>query len=324
MMNLIDDTGIRTGETLIPWNDVREVAIRTTSDGPFQDDLFWVFAARASVVELPGSLVNAQDLITMQGAMPGFDNLKVIAAMGSTTERIFRIWRAGQAPWDQVREAARFSALVARLGGKPVSEVFTRLVGAWSSGERSYHNLEHLNDCLREVDAAGAPRGTADVAELALWYHDAVYVPGASDNEERSAELLRADGRLLGLGTAAEEAAECVSATAHTSGTMHTTSTAALVADIDLAILGREPLRFMDYDYAIAEEYAAIPWSRYVFGRTRFIESMLKRPNIFQTQHFINRYEEQARENLRGLLASPRYRPRGILGWLNRAFLGGM
>ncbi len=313
MMNLIDNQGIHAGEKHIPWSEVREVAIRTTSDGPFVEDLFWVFGLRDGMVELPGSLVNGEAVGAMQEALPSLDNLKLIFAMGSTSEAIFRVWRAEQPAWSEPAYAARFAALVERLGGKPVPEVFAKLVAAWSAPERRYHNLEHLTDCLAELDAVHAPRPTADIAELALWYHDAVYAPTRHNNEEQSAALLLEDARVLGI--SAEDAATCIRATAHTEGAVPRGSAAELVVDIDLAILGREPLRFMDYEYAIAEEYAGISWTRYVLGRGRFLKALLERPRIFHTAHFLTHHEERARRNLQHLLASPRYRT-GVLGWL--------
>ena len=319
-MNLIDKQGIHAGEKTIPWSDVREVAIRTTSEGPFVDDLFWVFGLRDGMVELPSALVNGEAVGAMQEALPNLDNMKVIFAMGSTSECIFRVWQADQAAWNESTYAARFAALTERLGGQASPAVFARLVTSWSAPERRYHNLEHLTDCLRELDAAGVPRPTADIAELALWYHDAVYVPTAHDNEERSAQLLVEDARTLGLAGKVDEAVACIRATAHMSGIVPQGSAAELVVDIDLAILGREPLRFMDYEYAIAEEYAAMSWTRYAIGRSRFLADLLQRPDIFRTTHFHERYEERARRNVESLLASRRYRTRSLLGWLMRLF----
>ena len=159
-----------------------------------------------------------------------------------------------------------------------------------------------------------------DLAELALWYHDAVYVATAHDNEERSAALLLEDASALGLGPVAREAADCVRATAHLAGVVPEGSASELVVDIDLSILGREPLRFMDYEYAIADEYASVGWTRYVLGRARFLNALLERPSIFRTPALAERYEQSARRNIAALLASKRYSCARRFGWLARFF----
>jgi predicted metal-dependent HD superfamily phosphohydrolase len=212
----------------------------------------------------------------------------------------------------------RFAALVERLGGDPsrAADVFSRLQAAWAAADRHYHNLEHLADCLRELDGAGVAGESADVAELALWYHDAVYDPRARDCEERSAALLVEDGAALALPEAiTREAARCVRATRDHEATI---APAELVCDADLSILGRDPMRFMEYEHAVREEYAHVPSVVYFVARGRFLAALLAKPTIFRTAHFQERYQACARANLTGLLASPRYRSYRWLGWLHR------
>ena len=72
-------------------------------------------------------------------------------------------------------------------GTKTVSAVLAR----WNAAYRHYHSAAHLEDVLRTLKA-GATQDRAALT-LAALYHDAVYVPGASDNEDRSARLLLHD-----------------------------------------------------------------------------------------------------------------------------------
>lgn len=312
----ITTTGIQFGEELIGWERVEQVAIRTTADGPFGEDLFWMIGLADGLVELPSMLVDGEGMHAMQDALPGFDNLKCILAMGSTDERIFTIWSRARA-WREVVTTERFSGLVTRLGGKADADVYEKLTNAWCGEQRRYHNLEHLADCLCELDAAGG----ADIVELALWYHDVIYTAGAHDNEERSAQRLLDDAALLGVDAdTTRAAADLIRATAHLDGGRATTPAAELIVDIDLAILGREPLRFMDFEYAVAEEYASVPRALFFRGRRKFLESLLASPSIYRTEAFHARYEATARTNITRLLGSPRYRPTGLMGMLGRLF----
>src|SRR5262249_16328174 len=186
-----------------------------------------------------------------------------------------------------------------------------------SGKSRRYHDLEHLADCLRELDATPSEPGTADIAELALWYHDAVYEPRARDCEERSATLLCEDSASLRVPhVAPPPAPNSVRATAHVRGKAPTGPAADLVADVDLSILGRDVLRFMEFEYSVAEEYARVPSTVYFLARGRFLAELLASPTIFRTDHFRDRYEATARANIAVLLRSPRYRAHRWLGWL--------
>ena len=316
-----DQEGFGTGDRRIRWSELAAVGLHTTADGPFVEDVFWQFLLPGGVVELPGSMIDNATLAAMQEALPGFDSMKLVSAMGSTSERTFRLWHgeASSWQWDDAVFGARFTRLVERLGGRPSGalDVFGRLRAAWSGVSRRYHDLEHLMDCLRELDGAAEP-AVADIAELALWYHDAVYEPRARDAEARSAALLEEDAASLGLSReAALAAAACVRATAHLAGARPSGPAAELVVDVDLSILGCDPLRFLEYEYGVAEEHAAVPSTAYVLARGHFLAGLLASPSIFRTEPFRQRYEASARRNLAALLRSPRYRAHR---WVGRVY----
>src|SRR3954467_11456663 len=91
--------------------------------------------------------------------------------------------------------------LLARFDVPPVDAypVFDRLVAAHTEPHRFYHTLEHLAEMFRVAgklaDAASAPAAV----HLAVWFHDAVYDPRATDNEGRSAALAAELLRPLGI-----------------------------------------------------------------------------------------------------------------------------
>lgn len=294
----------------VPWPAVVEVAIRTTGEGPCHEDLFWQFRLDSGQLTVPSSAIHGLDELYRQ--LPGLDSEKIIRAAGSTDDRLFRVWHRDESPGRPGRDqlAARFQAVVERLGGAPAEcrPAFDRLYAAWSAPERAYHNIEHLTDTLRELDrATSAVADNHDIAELALWYHDAIYRPGAPDNEARSGELLVSDARRLELSTATVAAAvAAVEATAHGNDQRAMSALGELVSDIDLSIFGCGAWRLLDYDFAIEAEYMPRWKALFRRRRARFLAGLLRRP-LFRTEYFHARYERVARSNLAALVASPRY-----------------
>lgn len=141
-----------------------------------------------------------------------------------------------------------------------------------------------------------------DEIEVAIWFHDAVYVPGRADNEEASAAL--ADQALAAgevAGPVKDRVWSLVLATRHTA--IPHGNDARMLADIDLAILGADPYRFGIYDRAIRREFHALPDAEYRSGRAAVLRSFLARPTIYHTESFRERYEAQARANITGALA---------------------
>lgn len=197
----------------------------------------------------------------------------------------------------------RFARLWARLGASgDGAEAFDAVYTRWEEPHRRYHGVDHLRDCLARLDEA--PPGADDraEAEAALWYHDAVYRPGAHDNEERSAEAASASLHQGGVPEhRARRVAELVRATDHLAPPSD--ATAALVCDVDLSILGRDPEAFAEYERRIREEYRHLPEPLYVAGRSRVLAALLGRDPLFLTPHFRRRYEAAARRNLRRALA---------------------
>jgi predicted metal-dependent HD superfamily phosphohydrolase len=192
----------------------------------------------------------------------------------------------------------RFGDLLRRLGAvgdtQPLADA---VLAAWAEPTRRYHGLDHLRDCLAELDGAPADGADRERVEAALWFHDAIYDPRAGDNEARSAEWARRALAALGIPSAVtDDVARLVELTRHTEPP--TDSTGRLLCDIDLAILGREPAVFDAYDRQIREEYAWVPEPDFRAARTAVLAALLSRVPLYQTEHFRRRYEAAARTNL--------------------------
>ena len=201
---------------------------------------------------------------------------------------------------------ARWRGLMSALGLGDQDQTYAALAAAYGARGRHYHNQDHIAACLALLEEhAGLAAHPAEV-ELALWFHDAVYSTRASDSEAKSA-----DWAAEFLAEAGAEAAVADRVATHVRATRHDAAPppgdSALVVDIDLSILGREPAVFDAFDQAIRKEYAWVPGFLYRQKRRQLLEHLLERPQLYATPALRDRFEAPARANLQralGRLAS--------------------
>lgn len=200
-------------------------------------------------------------------------------------------------------DAARWQALMERLRLPPNLEVFDELRSAYAKRARHYHTGEHINQCLVLLDDVRHLAHEPDEIELALWFHDAVYVTRSKGNEAKSAkwatEFLEAN---------AVDAArvwrvhDLVMATTH-DARAHDPD-AALLIDIDLSILGADREAFDRFERNVRKEYWWVPRPLFRQTRAKILQSFLDRPSVYATAHFRDRLEDAARRNLAMAIAA--------------------
>lgn len=191
----------------------------------------------------------------------------------------------------------------------PVGATADAMLARYGEPQRFYHTVQHLEECIAWFDQARSFARQPLELELALWYHDAVYDPRRNDNEEASARLA---AEHLGTGGAPPRIAADVSAlilwTTHAAEPPE--GDAALLVDIDLAILGSTAERYAEYERQIREEYAWVPAVLFRRRRAALLERFLARPRLYVTPVLRDRLEERARANLVQSLATLRGRGR--------------
>jgi len=176
------------------------------------------------------------------------------------------------------------------------------LIAAWSEPQRRYHTPRHLGDCLAWFEDAAQRASHPAEVEIALWFHDAVYDLKAKANEARSAAW--AEQALAEAGIAVDvrqRVHALIMATCHAA--LPASDDAALLVDIDLAILGAMPERFDEYEVQVRQEYAWVPGPLFRRRRREILQGFLARPRIYSTDHFHQRLEAQARSNLQRSVA---------------------
>lgn len=198
----------------------------------------------------------------------------------------------------------RFVALWLRCAPRASAEqahaIHARLCAAYGETGRHYHALAHIEHCLCEFDAARAAMADADEIELALWYHDAVYQPGDSDNEGRSAALLAEHSAGQLADTQVARIGELILATTHANAPRD--AQAAWVVDIDLSSFGLPWPAFLHDSHAVRAEMKSLADDDYQKSHGSFLRGLAARPRIYTSEHFHGRYEHQARDNIARLL----------------------
>jgi predicted metal-dependent HD superfamily phosphohydrolase len=202
---------------------------------------------------------------------------------------------------------ACWRALFDRLGvdAGAAGPTLAELVGAYSEEGRHYHTLDHIAALLHLLDRHGQGLVDRKAVELAVFFHDAVYVPTRSDNEAQSAALARARLTALGLPAAlVARVADLILATRH--GTEHAEphdADMALLVDLDLSVLAADRPVYAAYAQAIRSEYAVYPDVVYLPGRRHVLGQFLARPRIYRTSRLHELWDAAARANLTWELA---------------------
>ncbi len=200
--------------------------------------------------------------------------------------------------------AARWDALLLRCGASADPGPYGRaLLERWAEPQRRYHTTEHLLAVLDHVDALAGHADDPDAVRLAAWFHDAVYRPDRSENEERSARL--AVRALTEAGLPAQRVALVARLVLLTTG--HAPEPGdrdgEVLCDADLAVLGGTPEAYAAYAAAVREEYAFVPDEDFRAGRAAVLRQLLALPALYRTEAARARFDAAARANLAGELS---------------------
>ena len=184
-----------------------------------------------------------------------------------------------------------------------VAQAGAELLGRYAEPHRRYHDLAHLDDVLRHVDALAEDARDVHVVRMAAWFHDAVYDPTAADNEERSALLAQTTLSELRVedGITAE-VARLVRGTADHAPEPGDLD-AEVLCDADLAILASGPERYQVYVEAVRAEYGHVDDRVFAGGRSAVLRGLLARDPMFSSPTGRDRWEAAARANVTAELA---------------------
>ena len=177
-----------------------------------------------------------------------------------------------------------------------VTEELSAIIRCYTEHHRHYHNLDHLMRLLSLCDELEIkdPR-----IILAVFYHDTIYHPGSSKNEEESAALASESLSRLGVDLSrVDRVCEMILATAdHLKPTDDPLTQ--LFLDLDMSILGSTREEFKAYVEGVRKEHHKFTEVLFKNNRSKFLKKILAAESIFHTDLFREKYEDSARANIK-------------------------
>ncbi len=199
-----------------------------------------------------------------------------------------------------LRDRWHDTLLAARAGadGPDPLPYAENLLARWAEPQRRYHTTAHLAAVLDGIDTLAGHADDVHAVRLAAWFHDAVYRPDRTENEERSAALAERALAEAGVPEAVvAEVARLVRLTV-THDPVDGDRNGEALCDADLAVLAGGPQEYGAYAARVREEYGFVPDGAFREGRAAVLRQLLDLPRLFRTPHGAAAWEARARHNL--------------------------
>jgi predicted metal-dependent HD superfamily phosphohydrolase len=193
------------------------------------------------------------------------------------------------------------------------------LLAQYTEPHRKFHTMQHLGNLLGylqwfEHDQEQHKDSLYD-RDVLLWsiaFHDWFYVPGAKDNESRSADaaisylvprdILDSDQLMMVRKIILATVAHHYEPDVHKNKLAFNTG---LMMDCDLAGIGESWENYSRASKQVYDEFVpVVGHEAFQEGRRVWIKSMLSSEHLFSHPCFRERFEEQARRNLQRDLAT--------------------
>ena len=146
------------------------------------------------------------------------------------------------------------------------------IVERWREPHRYYHTLDHLRELAEEFDNIGDNEQRM-VLLCAAVFHDIVYVPGATDNEERSVEVLAEC-----IGDEHPHFAELRTIILDTRDHNPQSELSRIFSDADMKKVTQSSMQgLLDWDKKIFLEFQKFDYTFYRSKRVEFLKEMVSR-----------------------------------------------
>ena len=146
------------------------------------------------------------------------------------------------------------------------------LLSMWNESHRHYHTLNHLNDLIDQINENKSKYSEKEYEKLMLTalFHDCVYDPMSSTNEEESANFLME----CSIDKTNLDVLEVKQMILDTKTHQSTTNLSETFNHYDMSIVERDFNQLLEWENGISEEYKAYG-EQYKEGRLKFLESLL-------------------------------------------------
>jgi predicted metal-dependent HD superfamily phosphohydrolase len=147
----------------------------------------------------------------------------------------------------------------------------------WNESHRHYHNLNHLNDLIDQINENKSIFTQKEYEKLiiASLFHDCIYDPMKEDNEEKSAEFFMQ----CVIDKSNSDLLEVKQMILDTKNHNPTTPLSECFNQLDMNIVERDFDQLLDWENGIYNEYKSYG-DKYKDERLKFLESLMdKYPN---------------------------------------------
>jgi len=202
--------------------------------------------------------------------------------------------------WDKLIEDCK-EHLKAKVDVRFTDFIYNKLEEFYNGNERYYHNLDHIKTLLEFLEwdfgdqLKQIHKSSKTIVEIAIWFHDVIYIPGYTENEIASANFCK-------IFTSSMKLSKWYDIDGLIIDTDHkfiplTLGLSNIICDLDLRELADEK-RYFEIANLVRKEFSHLSIEEWRKGRKEFLKSFLAKDRIYHTKMYYDRYEKLARENI--------------------------
>lgn len=147
------------------------------------------------------------------------------------------------------------------------------ILSMWNESHRHYHNLNHLNDLISQINenTHAFTDKEYDMLVLTSLFHDCVYDPMRNDNEEKSAEFFEN----CCVDKSNPDVLKIKQMIIDTKSHKPSSRLSNIFISFDMNIVERNYEDLLEWENGISQEYSEYDNKDYKEGRIKFLESLL-------------------------------------------------